>query len=61
MRDAFNRSFAPDYKSKVELVETVYQSSVPSLAREQAILKEVPVTIQPKFHEVVCREYSEKT
>ena len=59
-RDAFSRRFAPQYKEKVELVETIYQSSLLSLARESPIIEKMPSMIQPKFHEVISREFSGK-
>lgn len=59
-RDAFNRSFAPNYKNEVELVSSIYQSSLPSLARETKIEGEVPGTVTQNYLEDICREYSGK-
>lgn len=56
-RDLFNRRFAPEYKEKVILVESIYQSAMPSLSREESIQVEIPETLQPQFRESMRREY----
>lgn len=56
-RDNFNSYFAPSYKEKVDVVASVYQSSLPSLAREYPIGMSIP-EVTPMYEEVLGREYS---
>lgn len=57
-RDAFNSSFVPDYKSRVNLVGSVYQSSMPSLAREAPMLSDAPAALRQNYVDTIMREYS---
>lgn len=57
-RDAFNSSFAPDYKSRANLVASVYQSSMPSFAREAPVLSQPPATLRRNYMDTIVQEYS---
>lgn len=59
-RDAFSRSFAPYYKDDIDLVSSIYQSTLPSLAREKEIRSEIPDMITQNYLEDIRREYSGK-
>jgi hypothetical protein len=57
-RDPFNRILTPDYKTKVDLTETIYQSSLPSLINEEIVDVGMPQSLRPNFVGVVEREYT---
>lgn len=59
-RDPFNRRFVPAYREKVELVESVYQSAMPSLSREEFIKADIPDALQPQFRQFMRREHDGK-
>jgi len=56
-RDIFNRSFIPSYKEEFELVSDVYQSSLPSLAREVAVSFEDQESIKQNYLKTISREF----
>ena len=55
-RDVFNTRFTPEYKTQVEVVDTLYQSSLPSLVRELDIESELPDDVRPNFESVMKKE-----
>lgn len=55
-RDVFNSEFTPGYKTYVDVVDTLYQSSLPSVVREFDIDSDLSEDIRPNFMNVMKKE-----
>lgn len=59
-RDPFSRRFMPDYWQKARVSETIYQSSLPSLFREEEVNVSLPETLKPNHSENIRQEFMGK-
>lgn len=57
-RDPFNREFAPAYKSRAELVASVFQSAVPSLVRRSVVRAPIPDEVPDRYRRILAAEFS---
>lgn len=55
-RDLFNSRFTPEYRNEFSILDTLYQSSLPSVVRAEDISCPVPRTLKPNFDGVFRRE-----
>lgn len=55
-RDVFNSRFTSDYKDYIEVTDTLYQSALPSIVRDQDIDRDLPDDVRPNFISVLKRE-----